>query len=89
MLHRPAHQATNRLEQGRAQVGELILHLRWHDRVDGPLHEAVALELTESEGQHALTDAFDLSPKLGETTSALVEHGDHEDRPLVSTRFSI
>ena len=59
MLRRPAHQSTDGLEQGRAQVSELVFHLRRHDGVHSASHQAVALELAKGEGQHALADALE------------------------------
>src|ERR1700722_10164704 len=81
---RPVHQTTDRLEQGRAQFGERVFHLRWHDGVHRAVHQAVALELAKGEGQHALADSVYFSPKLAEPLRASVEHGNHQDRPLVA-----
>ena len=83
MLDRPAHQTTYRLEQCRTEIGEPIFDLRGNHRVDRAFDEAIALELAKRQRQHALADAFDLPPKFGEAPGALVEHRNHQDRPLV------
>jgi len=64
MFHCPTHQTTYRLEQGRTQVGEGVLHLRWHDRVDRAFHEAIALKLTE----HILDSFGRAGPRVGDLT---------------------
>jgi hypothetical protein len=46
--------------------------------VHGAVHETVTLEPAQSQSQHALADAVDLTAQLGETLGALTEQLDDE-----------
>src|SRR5262249_46699380 len=55
-----------------------------HDRVDRAAQQAVALQPTQGQREHALADALDLPAELGEALGAAAEQLDHQQRPLVA-----
>ena len=55
----PGDERLGRLQQGRAERGQLVVHPRRHHGMDGARDQAVALELAQRGRQHPLTDAVD------------------------------
>src|SRR5262245_34552126 len=62
--------------QALSQVGRRVLNSRRHALEELSLHQAVTLEITELPRQHALTDAWNQAPELGE--SLRPEHDQRE-----------
>jgi hypothetical protein len=70
-------------EEALTERCERVLDPRGHDRIHRAPDQAVPLELTHGQGEHALADAVDLASQLGEAPRAAPEQLDDEQRPLV------
>src|SRR5713226_8368158 len=55
----PVRKRSNRYQYRAAEVGERVLDLRWHGRIDGALNQAISFQLPEGQREHALRDALD------------------------------
>ena len=84
MVERPKLERVDRWNQRAAKVGQLIIDARRDARGDGAADEAVALEVAQSERQHALRDGGDLAPQLVEAPTAGAERRDDEHGPFVA-----
>src|SRR5579871_911499 len=81
---RPLRERAERTAEGAAERRELVLHARLNLRVDGPLHQSVALEVAQRLRQHLLRDAADHAPQLVEAAVlSLGQDADNQRRPLV------
>jgi len=61
MFFRPATKRMQWFNQSPAQSRERVLHLRRHNRMNGALHQAVALEAAQRLREHFLRNAPDLA----------------------------
>ena len=69
--------------EGGAEGGEGVVDAWGDDGVDGAGDEAVAFELAEGDGEHAVADALDVAVEFGEAEGVAFEVGDGEEGPFV------
>ncbi|MNL28876.1 hypothetical protein D3C87_1505400 [compost metagenome] len=85
IFRRPVPKRADRLLKGLAKFGEAILHPGRHFGIDGPRDQAVALEIAQRQGQHALRYTVDQALEFVEPQRAIAaQHADHHDAPLVA-----
>src|SRR3984957_18685096 len=80
----PLPERRDRLQQIAAERGERIIDPRRGGREHGARGQAVALEPTQGQRQHALGNAADRAPQLIEAHRTGTEPRHHQDRPLVA-----
>ena len=83
MFFRPPAKRLQRLDQGPAQFREGIFHFRRHHRMNGALHQAVALEAAQSLSEHFLRNPADLALKRDVPHRAARENLDDERGPFI------
>src|SRR6185437_13689471 len=71
-------------DQRAPEIGQLIIDARRNRRIDGPRHQPIAFETTQSERQHALRYAADRTPELVETHWPILQQADHVDSPFIA-----
>src|SRR6266852_3684028 len=84
VLPRPQAEPAHGIEQGMAELRELVIDARWNGREDGAGHEAVALQAPDRQGQHPLRDAAERAAQLVEPHRPLPQGGDDQHRPFVA-----
>src|SRR5262249_456040 len=84
MLLCPARETLDRLEQGLAQTGQLVVDAGWDLGKHRSRDETIALEPAQREGQHALGDAFGRASERGETDRSMGGEGHDLHAPLVA-----
>ncbi len=77
-------QRSDRDRQLSAKLSQLVLHLWWSGRVDGPRDEAVAFQTAQRCGQHFLRDPVQSPAKLAESLGPAVQLHHQHDGPLVA-----
>ncbi|BBC35040.1 hypothetical protein SGFS_063340 [Streptomyces graminofaciens] len=80
----PAIQGVDEVEEAGAQRREGVFHAWRYFAVGRPGDQAVLLELSQSEGEHALGDPGDGVSELGVAQRPVVQRADHGQAPLVA-----
>ena len=83
MFFRPFTKRMQRLDQRSAKARQGVFHLWRNHRMNGALHQSVALQTAQGLRQHLLRDAADLALQRGVTHGAASEDLNDERRPFV------
>src|SRR4051812_36389815 len=83
-IDRPVHELCNGAEQRAAEVRQRVLHLRRLGGIHTSRHVALALEVAQILGEHALRDVADQPLDLVEAPRLVLEHREDQEAPLVS-----
>src|ERR1022692_9908 len=80
----PLHEGLDGREQRVPELRQFVVDSRGDDGEHRARHQPIPLELTKGQGEHALTDAVDLSLEFAEPASTTPEQRDDQDGPFVA-----